>query len=240
MIFAEPPRTEYDLNFSVAGIPVRVHPMFWLITLFLGMGGNQRPVPVLLWVGAVFASILVHELGHALAIRHFGWRPWIVLHSFGGLAMHQPTRRDPVAQIIIAFCGPLAGFILAAIVLVAIRSNGLGINVPHYGQIGDPESGIRNPNAALLVWYLLYINIFWGLLNLLPIIPLDGGQISRYAFHLHDPVHGDRRAFLLSTIAAGALAAYALSFSLLMTVFFGYMAYQSYLGLQASRGAHRW
>ncbi len=73
MFSFEPPRTAYDLHFQIAGIPVRVHPLFWLATLILGSNswsgdGNVDPdagMKLLIWVGVMFVSILVHELGHS-------------------------------------------------------------------------------------------------------------------------------------------------------------------------------
>ena len=62
MLFQPPQPTPYDLRFSVAGIPVTVHPLFWLIALLLGSTGDILLVPI--WVGVIFVSILVHELGH--------------------------------------------------------------------------------------------------------------------------------------------------------------------------------
>ena len=110
MILNEPPRSQYDLNFSLLGIPVRVHPLFWLVAVLLGIRGNEDPVPILIWVGVVFVSILVHELGHALTARWYGWEPWITLHSFGGLASYRPTFHDPTSRIVITLAGPGAGF----------------------------------------------------------------------------------------------------------------------------------
>ena len=72
MLLGEPPRTGGDLNFQLFGIPVRVHPLFWLIAVLLGISGDPQPAEILLWVVAVFVSILVHELGHALTMRAFG------------------------------------------------------------------------------------------------------------------------------------------------------------------------
>ena len=118
MFLAEPQRTAYDLNFSLGGVPVRVHPMFWLFTVLLG-ANDPVPLHLLIWVVAVFLSILVHEFGHSLAMRSFGWTSHIVLYSFGGLAVQdgshggfeRPGRRgrDARTQIIISFAGPLAG-----------------------------------------------------------------------------------------------------------------------------------
>ena len=64
MLFQSPPPTRYDLRFSIAGIPVSVHPVFWLIALLFGSSGDPLLIPI--WILVVFVSILVHELGHAL------------------------------------------------------------------------------------------------------------------------------------------------------------------------------
>ena len=84
-LFQEPPPTQYDLRFTVAGIPVRVHPLFWLIALLLGAAGDPLLLPA--WVLVIFVSILIHELGHALAFRRVGQDSRIVLHMAGGLTI---------------------------------------------------------------------------------------------------------------------------------------------------------
>lgn len=116
-LLSDPGTTRYDLRFSVLGIPVRVHPMFWLVGALLGSGAGPQLGVIAIWIGCLFVSILVHELGHALAARSFGWPPDIVLHGFGGFARYSPgfgyTRRR---AIWISFAGPLAGFGLFAIV----------------------------------------------------------------------------------------------------------------------------
>ncbi|MBL9123796.1 MAG: M50 family metallopeptidase, partial [Planctomycetaceae bacterium] len=118
MLFVEPPRTQFDLNFSVLGIPVRVHPLFWLVCLLLG--GDRDVSSALRWVGVVFVSILVHELGHALVARSYGANPWITLYSFGGLASYRGARTDTKSSIAIILAGPMAGFLFAAFLVVAI------------------------------------------------------------------------------------------------------------------------
>ena len=86
MIIGEPPRTQADLNFHAFGIPIRIHPMFWVLTLLLGMR-YPKPEVLLAWLLAVLISILIHELGHAMAFRYYGVASYIVLYSFGGLAI---------------------------------------------------------------------------------------------------------------------------------------------------------
>src|SRR5260370_30863543 len=71
MYLFEPPPTQLDLNFTLFGIHVRVHPMFWVVTAILG--SNQRDAKyVLLWIAVVFVSVLIHEMGHVLLGRSFG------------------------------------------------------------------------------------------------------------------------------------------------------------------------
>src|SRR6185295_15431809 len=76
MLIGEPPPTQADIHFRLFGIPVRVHPFFWIVTLILGMGGFRSgpadPVETFVWVAVVFVSILVHELGRATMQRVYG------------------------------------------------------------------------------------------------------------------------------------------------------------------------
>ena len=140
MLIGEPPRTQGDLNFVLFGFPVRVHPFFWVISLLLGISGDPKPELVLIWVAAVFVSILVHELGHAFAIRRYGGQAWITLYGMGGLASSNEANRTPKAQILISAAGPAAGFVLAAAVLVAIRLSGHQAGLMHQTSSLDLEA----------------------------------------------------------------------------------------------------
>jgi stage IV sporulation protein FB len=239
VITSEPPPTPYDLRFRLLGVPVRVHPLFWLVALLLGLSGNQQAMPMLLWVGAVFVSILVHELGHALTARAFGWQPWIPLHGFGGLASYRPTHRSPRAQILISLAGPSAGFLFAVLILGAIAASG------HFAGFVWGESLLpfqivpfKSPNLNNLIVDLMVVNIFWGLINLLPVLPLDGGRVAQEVFQLFNPDDGLRQALWLSVVVGGGVA--VLSFlrfqEFFIALLFAYMAYGSYMTLQAYYG----
>ncbi len=236
----EPPRTQYDLNFSLLGIPVRVHPMFWGIALLMGLGGNPKLPEMLMWVGTVFVSILVHEMGHALAARAFGWPPHITLHGFGGLASYRPSYHSPVSQILITAAGPAAGFAFALVICAAIAASGHRVTIDRdFGFVGpiywDPY---HSRWTDRLILDLLFVNIFWGLVNLLPIIPLDGGQIARELLGLANPRDGLRQALWLSVISAAvaAILAYTKLHDTYLTFLFAYLAYNSYTALQAMFG----
>jgi Zn-dependent protease len=189
----DPGRTDFDLHFNVFGVPVRVHPYFWLATFILGYGSGN-PTAILVWVIAVFVSILIHELGHAFVMRYFGLRPRVVLYHMGGLAIAseegqswQPKSQNTTLQsIVISLAGPGAGFLFAGLLACGIiLAGGKFIFTPFNLQMFTfwafrlPAQVANNLPVLLLFHDLFYINFFWGLVNLLPVIPLDGGQVSR-------------------------------------------------------------
>ena len=240
MLLNEPSRTQYDLHFDVLGIPVRVHPFFWVGTLLLGLRANPKPADMLFWIGAVFFSILIHEMGHALAARYFGWEPHITLHGFGGLASYQPTYRNPTREILITLAGPVAGFLFAAVIVGVIAASGheVALDLKLENVLPIRWEFFESHQANMLVFDLLFINIFWGLVNLLPVFPLDGGQIAREVLGLVNPRDGLRQSLWLSIIAAAVIAILALTKlgDQFLAFFFGYLAYLSYQSLQANFG----
>ena len=238
-MFSEPPRSPYDLHFHLLGVPVRVHWMFWLVAPFLGLGANSKPEEMVLWIGAVFVSILVHEMGHALAARSYGWQPWITLHGFGGLASYQPTYHNPIAQIIITFCGPGIGFAFAALLAALIAASHHRVIFDRSFDFGIPVLWEPYDSVRLngLIFDLFYINIYWGLVNLLPIYPLDGGQIVREVLGLMRVPNALRTSLMLSIAAAGGMAIFALkSHNTYLIMFFAYLAFINFQTLQAISG----
>jgi Zn-dependent protease len=258
MLHSEPQSTPYDLRFTLFGTPVRVHPLFWLMTLILGYGSSGRDLGFLaLWAAAVFASILVHEFGHVLAYRRYGISAEVVLHAFGGLAIpgsgsiwgRQEMRfsradsESPRARIFISFAGPLAGFAFAAAILGALQVSGHKVSFDQVTIMGIPwpiwePLGNRIMDAGIS--YLLFINIFWGLFNLLPVFPLDGGQISRALFTmtLRDSHEGVRQSLWLSiaTAVAAGLLLWKLSGAGYNIMLFAMLAVGNYQELQMRQG----
>lgn len=236
LLFQVPPPTRYDLRFNLAGFPVRVHPLFWLIAVLLGYSSGDI-VQILVWVAVVFVSILVHELGHALAFRRYGLSSQIVLHFAGGLTIPESTywgsrwatvALGPNQNIFISLAGPVAGFLLAALVVAAVVLSGGSIFtsslIPFGGQV-----------LNMFVTAMLWVNIFWGVINLMPVHPLDGGSVMRNILVQVDPVNGIRKSLWISVIAGVLIALLAFFFlrSLFMAILFGFLAFQSYQSLQA-------
>ncbi|NUQ61465.1 MAG: site-2 protease family protein [Pirellulales bacterium] len=255
MILGEPPRTGYDLSFRFFSIPVRVHPYFWLLSVLLIARPllsetNARDFLALLlpWTAAVFVGIVVHELGHAVAMRFYGRRPWITLYALGGITSsgedgsYGSKTNATLREVLISVAGPMAGFLLAAMVVLVLWSTGHGVvfrlELPYGLSIDTAPVGTRL--LTRFIDDLLTVSVYWGVLNLLPIYPLDGGQIAREIFLKLNRREGIARSLMLSVVTAGALAAIGLLVwqDLFIAILFGYMAYTSYATLEAYR--RRW
>ena len=250
MILSEPAPSQGDLHFRVLNFPVRIHPLFWVITLIIGMQSDSRPASVFIWMLAVSVSILIHEMGHAILQRRFGGNPKIVLYGMGGLAICGDCDRSTRSQILISLAGPFAGFLFAILIglAVALAGHKLGIywdptEIPFQAS-GDAASSFfggilvwepfSSKQLNLLLRQLFFINILWGAVNLLPIYPLDGGQVARELCLLGNPRQGIILSLRISIIAAIAMAVVGIGWkSLFLVVMFGYLAYSSYQILKA-------
>jgi stage IV sporulation protein FB len=195
-VFFEPNETPLDLKWRMFGIPVRVHPFFWLVSAFMGWNALDRGIIFLvIWVACVFVSVLVHEMGHVLMGRVFGPRGYIVLYSFGGLAVDVGANCRRWQRILIALAGPFAGFLFFGLVFLINRYSGW-------------EMLARGQRIYVreIMFDLFWINLIWGCVNLLPVWPLDGGHVSRDIITWFAPSRGVQISLVLSIIVAGGIA----------------------------------
>jgi Zn-dependent protease len=196
-VLIEPEHSPYELRFRLFGTHVRVHPMFWLLAAVLGWNqSGQRIEFLLVWIGCVFLSILLHEFGHVWAGRVFGAHGEIVLYAMGGLAVGASRLFEWWKRVIVYLAGPAVQLALYA----ALR-----YGVPRETLRDLPEWAIR------AYFYLVLINWFWALFNLLPVWPLDGGQISREICVKIFPRRGLRISLGISFVVALVLALNELS-----------------------------
>ena len=205
------------MRFTLAGFPVQIHWTFFLVAALLG---RSRDLYVLLtWVGVVFVSVLLHEMGHALVGRHYGMHPEIRLYAMGGLTSWRTGRRLTRAQsILVSIAGPAAGLLLGACVWGITL-----IEMPELNQIG--RMALRS---------LLFVNIAWSLVNLLPILPLDGGNVMRSVVHIAKGRTDDKLPRQISIVFAGAGLVAALMFGMTFAaILAGIFAFSNY---QALRG----
>ncbi|MCS6850173.1 MAG: site-2 protease family protein [Gemmataceae bacterium] len=224
MQFLDPDATPYDLRFRLFDVPVRVHPTFWLVTAILGWRAFEQHGfgSWVLWIGCVFVSILVHEMGHVLVGRAFGAFGHIVMYGFGGFAIGSSKLPDRWQRLTVYLAGPAAQFALFALVLTGD------------GLLGPPAASAAAEWWQMAMAYLFIVNLFWAAMNLLPIWPLDGGQISRELCTWLMPWSGLRVSLAVSLVLAilVGLAAWRYLGSVFMLLFFGLLAYDSFQMLQ--------
>ncbi|MSR30287.1 MAG: hypothetical protein EXR99_02165 [Gemmataceae bacterium] len=166
--------------------------MFWLVSVLLGWSyfkATNDLAVLALWVLAVFLSILLHEFGHVLMGQFFGSSGFIILHGFGGLAVGSSDLSNRWKRIAVTLAGPGIQLVLWGILQGII----------HASLVPD------NPKIRIFILMLSNINLFWPLLNLIPVYPLDGGQVLLDSL-TYFSANGRKQAFGIS-VAAGIGAA---------------------------------
>jgi stage IV sporulation protein FB len=186
------------LTFRLFGIPVTVNPSFLLVAALLGLSTGRLSL-VVAWVGVVFVSILVHELGHAQTARAFGAGVEIELNGIGGLTSWSAPEEDfgPGRRALVAAAGSAVGVLFGGAVWL-------------FSQLTGPYSDV----TGFIVTNLIFVNVFWGLLNWLPIRPLDGGHLLMSLLQKLTPEKAQRIANLVFFVTAVAALAAALWFRL--------------------------
>jgi Zn-dependent protease len=190
------------LTFRLGSIPVRVQGWFLIMALLLG-STDPNPVRIGIWVAVVAVSVIIHELGHALVGRAFGLVPRIELHGMGGTTSFErpaspqggpPRPLGTLKNVAISLAGPFAGFLFAGLVFAAEVA---GLHTTH-------------PLATHAIGLLFMVNVGWGVFNLVPMLPLDGGNVLRCVLlGIAPPAHkerADRIARILSIVVAAVIA----------------------------------
>ncbi len=175
-------------------IPIRIHPVFFLVALLIGWISTHSLPLTLLWGVIITISILVHELGHALAALSYKHEVAVELVGFGGLTRHHGPPLSTSRECVIVAAGPLFGlalFATAAFLFSYVNQKSL---------------------LAYALAVTAYINLFWSIFNLLPIHPLDGGKLASLILERWFGLRGLKMAFYLSVTLAGlfSLLAFAI------------------------------
>ena len=149
---------------------IRIHVTFLLLLAWIGIahyqqGGTPAAIQGIGFILALFACVVAHEFGHALAARRYGIRtPDITLLPIGGLARLERMPEKPGQEIVVALAGPAVNVVIAASLILVMNTR------------FDMEALQRldNPSLSFMV-RLASVNIFLVLFNLIPAFPMDGG-----------------------------------------------------------------
>lgn len=160
---------------TATGIPLFLHWTFFLIPAYVLLSGALMGRPAfgvladLTLVAVIFASVVLHELGHAVAARQFGVSTKdIILMPIGGVARLERIPKRPREELIVALAGPAVNVAIAAVLLLT--------TVPF-----TELDGLVNPTSLSmnLVGKAISVNIAMIVLNMLPAFPMDGGRVLR-------------------------------------------------------------
>ena len=205
---------------SIRGTSIDIEPNFIILIIFFVVMNYNPDLGIhyaLLWIPVLFVSVLVHELAHAAAIGVFGFgSSHIILGGMGGVTINQ-RRARPWQDLIISVAGPASSFLLW------ILADWISENV----ALAQTDRML----AALLP-RLAAANVFWGIFNLIPVPPLDGGHATRDFFRMFLT---ERNAFIIAiwiAIIVGSAVA-LVSLLVLKQIFISlYIAWFVYMAVQ--------
>jgi Zn-dependent protease len=196
-----------SLSFKLFGFPVSIGLDFLLITFFLGATLGSLDL-ALAWVVVVALSILVHELGHAFALRRYHIHSQIMLWGLGGITIYG-FELPPRKAIVVGLAGPFFGIPIGLLAMVAL-------------PLFDSRSYL-----AQVVFYVQWVNLLWGLVNLLPIAGLDGGSVITNSFAAvlgpRGKAAGQVAVAVGSVLVAAGAVAIRFPFLALLIVIFGFI-----------------
>jgi len=176
----------------IFGTDIRIHVTFFLLLAWIAIaqyqnGGQAAAVDGVVFIIAIFACVVLHELGHVFAARRYGIAtPRITLLPIGGVAELERMPEKPGQEIVVAIAGPLVNVAIALILVVVF---GARFDAGAIATIENPGPGFATRLAAVNIWLVLF--------NLIPAFPMDGGRVLRALLALR---YGRARA---TNVAAG-------------------------------------
>ena len=204
-------------------IPIAISPFFWVTAGLIGwinsMGMKNTFAAIVIWVVVIFISILVHEFGHALTAKAFGQQPRIELVAFGGLTYPEGKKLRGWREFLVVLNGPLFGFGLFLVASFLLFSGFF--------------TGVY---TLYMLKIFQWVNLFWTLVNLLPVMPLDGGQLLRVILESACGAKGLKYAIFSSAIISISLSLFFFFIGLFIVgAIFFIFAFQNFGAWRSSR-----
>lgn len=208
------------LSMRIGGVPVQVQPFFVVVVALLAFSAGRTGWLIPAFMALAFVSVLIHELGHAAAFRRYGRNPHVVLHGFGGYTAAPGSALEPKKNLVVSLAGSLTQMALLGIPAVWALRAGVG----------------EGTDLRTVLFDLAWVSIGWGVLNLIPLLPLDGGQVMVALIDLAAPGRGQRAGHMISIGVAVVGLVLAVQYGLLFGAIFAAMfAGQNLQALQATK-----
>lgn len=202
-------------------IPVTIQPLFLLLVVALGWLNSFNVTGTALWIAIITLSVLAHEYGHALTAILFGQKATIELSGLGGLTTRLGPRLKLWQEFLVVLNGPLVGILLFLGSAQILRT----LSMESESLASDFFTG------------MVYVNLFWTIVNLLPVYPLDGGHLLRIILESLFGVGGIKFSFLISMLAGVSGGIFFFSYGMLLPgVLFFMFTFESYRNWQEIRG----
>jgi Zn-dependent protease len=204
---------------TIFGVPIRFHFTFVLLVIFLivmGLGGKQSAVTSVLYIGALFGSVLLHEIGHAVVSKRYGIRTIeIVMFPIGGVARLERSPK-PHQEFWIAIAGPLVNLLIA----------GAAFSFVEWRKAIDVVAEMTRPSELGLLERIAFGNLILAAFNMIPAFPMDGGRVLRSVLARFKPEdEATRIAAGAGRLLAIAMALYGLLNTHYMLVFIAFFVY---------------
>ncbi len=204
---------------SIRGTSIDIDFNFIFLVLFFVVLNYNPKAGIhyaLIWIPILFISVLIHELAHAGMIGLLGFgSSHVVLTGMGGVTINQ-RRAKPWQDLLISLAGPFSSFVLAGL---------------SWWVLNNVEIARTDRMLVALMPRLVMANMFWGVFNLIPVPPLDGGHATREFFRMF---LNERTAFIVSIWIAMVGGAFVVAAALFLKQFFIalYIAWFVYMAFQ--------
>ncbi|NBO24348.1 MAG: hypothetical protein EBU93_03815 [Chlamydiae bacterium] len=190
----------------------RFSPFFFLTAFIIGFLGTGDFIQSFIWMGAIFFSILIHELGHACVAYYFDQSVIVQFTAFGGVTIPLGPKLNKLQEFLMVLMGPIFGFslfILATFILKKFQ--------------------VQQANSVVFLEALRFINLVWTILNLFPVLPMDGGQLLRIGLEGAFGLSGRRFSLLFGGSFSILVAFLMLIFKMFIpAIFFFFFAFQNF------------
>ncbi len=227
------------IRFTLFGVQVSIHPTLWLTLAILGraymVSNLVELMSALLFIIAAFVVLMMHEMGHALVGRRLGGgAPSVYLAWLGGDCTNETARLTRMQGVVMTAAGPLAslavGLVTYLILCLYVGDFGLAsvLSVGFAFGVMPAEVLMAYPPLAMFFFfYLIEVSFWWTILNMLPIFPLDGGQIMQGLMKSRVQMHAiSLTVAIVLSLAFAVLGLWLLSIFMILLAVLNHKFYQ--------------